>query len=348
MSPKNDTPILLATFVLTTGLIGGGLWLLSQNSGLNLGQLLPGKAPANREGTTGTNPATIQAVKNVPSGIFSYGGSTSWAPIRAKIDPAIHAAFPSFRLRYTDPLGGTAGSSAGIRMLLNGQIAFAQSSRPLEPQEYKQAEQRGFQLKQVTIAIEGIAIAVHPTLPLPGLTLEQLRQIYTGRLTNWREVGGPNLPITPYSRRVQDAGTVEFFITTILQGQPLGRNVQSVASTTEALRKVANTPGSIYYASAPEVVPQCTVKPLAIARQGATLVPPYQLPLVPPEACPQQRNQLHTEAFATGSYPLTRQLFVVIQQNGQVEQQAGEAYTQFLLSQEGQQLIAASDFVKLR
>lgn len=344
MASKNETPILLATFLLTAGLIGGGLWLFSQNSSLKLGNLVPGRA----DSSNGPTAPTMQQVKNVPSGIFSYGGSTSWAPVRAKVDPVIQTTFPAFRLRYTDPAQGPAGSGTGIRMLLNGQIAFAQSSRPLEQQEYDQAQQQGIRLKQVPVALEGIAIAVHPTLPIPGLTLEQLRQIYTGRLTNWRDVGGPNLTITPYSRRIQDAGTVEFFVTTLLQGQPLGRNVQSVYSTTDALRKIASNPGSIYYASAPEVVPQCTVKPLAIAREGATFVPPYQLPLVPPEACPNQRNQLNTEAFATGTYPLTRQLFVVIAQNGQVEQQAGEAYAQFLLTQEGQQLLAEANFVKIR
>jgi len=57
-------------------------------------------------------------VQNVPSGLFNYGGSTSWAPIRLAIDPVIQAARPEFRLRYVEPTSGSPSSGSGIRMLL--------------------------------------------------------------------------------------------------------------------------------------------------------------------------------------------------------------------------------------
>ncbi|MBF2078679.1 MAG: substrate-binding domain-containing protein [Synechococcales cyanobacterium T60_A2020_003] len=82
-------------------------------------------------------------VSKVPTGLFSYGGSTTWAPIRGFADPAIQSALSGFQLRYVDPASGAPGSSAGIRMLLDGQLSFAQSSRPLTDEEYQRATQRG-------------------------------------------------------------------------------------------------------------------------------------------------------------------------------------------------------------
>ncbi|HEY9862363.1 MAG TPA: substrate-binding domain-containing protein, partial [Candidatus Obscuribacterales bacterium] len=111
---------------------------------------------------------------------------------------------------------------------------------------------------------------------------------------------------------------------------------------------LAEDPGGVYFASAPEVVPQCTIKPLPLSRQGSTFVAPYQEPLVAPSQCPAQRNRLNTDEFQQGQYPLTRSLYVVVQQNGQAEEKAGEAYANFLLTEEGQNLIARAGFVRIR
>lgn len=350
MSQKSEIPVLVMAFLVTAGLVGGGIWWLMQAAGNNLGSLF---APApNSTTTTTTAPATnaqaFAQVQAVPNGLFPYGGSTTWATIRRDVDPVIRSSFPNFNLRYTDPTLGTPGSSSGIRMLLDGQLALAQSSRPVKAEEYQQAQQRGFTLKQVPVALEGIAIAVNPSLPVTGLNLEQLKNIYTGKVTNWNQVGGPNLLITPFSRRIQDGGTVEFFVENVLGNQPLGANVKPVYDTTDALRQLGRTPGGVYYGSAPEVVSQCTVKPIALARQGTAFVTPYREPRVSPDACPAQRNQINAEALKSGSYPITRQLSVVIKQNGQAEQQAGEAYVNLLLTQQGQDLIDKAGLVRIR
>lgn len=356
MAQKSETPALLLAFLVTTGLIGGGAWWLAQRSGTDLGNLISSvfnsnpNSPSNPIPTinSGDVVATFAAVQNVPRGLFNYGGSTSWAPIRKDVDAQIQAELPEFQLRYTDPVNATPGSGSGIRMLLDGQLAFSQSSRPVEDREYEQAKQRGFSLRPVPIAMEAIAIAAHPTLPVAGLTLKQLQAIYTGQITNWKQVGGTDLPITPYSRRPEDGGTVEFFISNVLGGQPLGGNVKFVYSTTDALRQVGSDRGGIYYASAPEVVPQCSVKPLAIAREANQFVAPYKEPLVAAAACPGQRNQLNLDAFKSGNYPITRQLFVIVKQNGQTEQQAGEAYVNLLLTNQGQKLLLDTGFVGIR
>lgn len=342
MSQKNETIVLALTLLTTAAIALGGFWLFTRG-GFDLGSISNTQSPQNE--SFGSDFAKVQ---NVPSGLFSYGGSTTWAPIRGQVDPAIQIVWTRFRLRYTDPTIGAPGSGTGIKMLLNNQLAFSQSSRPIKDQEYQQAEARGFTLKEIPVAIDGIAIAVNPNLNISGLTVAQLQDIYTGKLTNWKSVGGSNLSITPYSRRLEEGGTIEFFAENVLEGQKFGTNVQFISTTTEALRKVANTPGSIYYASAPEVVSQCTVKPLRLGRNFKELIPPYQEPFIPLSRCPQERNQLNTAAFQSGQYPITRRLFVIVKQNGQSDEQAGIAYANLLLTTQGQELITKAGFVSIR
>lgn len=352
MSQKSETPALLLAFLITAGLLGGGAWWLTQKVGINPGAIFSSNSASssspNSVNQLPPGAKEFTQVQNVPEGLFSYGGSTTWAPIRGQVDPLLQTAQPNFRLRYVNPVSGPPGSTAGIRMLMRDELAFAQSSRPLTDQEYQQAEQRGMKLKQIPVAIDGLAVAVNPGLNIPGLTLEQLTAIYTGQVTNWRSLGGPNLPIQPLTRPITAGGTVELFSEQILKQKPFGPNVQLVPTTTEALRKLAASPGGIYFASAPEVVEQCTIKPIAIGRTANELVSPYQGALVPADQCPAQRNQLNTSVFQTGQYPLTRSLFVVVKQNGQTEEQAGEAYANLLLSAQGQELIAKAGFVPVR
>ncbi|MEW5860699.1 MAG: PstS family phosphate ABC transporter substrate-binding protein [Cyanobacteriota bacterium] len=344
MSQKNETTILVLALLLTLGLLGGGFWWFTNRSGVDLGGLRSN--PTNQ--STQSTGETFAQVQGVPSGLFSYGGSTTWAPIRKEVDSDIQTVWPKFVLRYTDPTTGAPGSGSGIKMLLNNQLAFSQSSRSIKDEEYQQAQARGFTLKEIPVAIDGIAVAVHPSLNIPGLTIPQLKDIYTGKITNWNQVGGSNLPITPYSRRIEEGGTIEFFAENVLEGQKFGANVQFIGTTTEALRQVADNPGGIYYASAPEVVGQCTVKPLPLGRNSNEWVPPYQEPFVPLSRCPSQRNQLNAAAFQSGQYPITRRLFVIVKQNGQADQQAGVAYAQLLLTAQGQNLMSKAGFVSIR
>jgi phosphate transport system substrate-binding protein len=346
MSQKNEIPILVLSLLITVGLIGGGFWWFTRKSGFN--QVNSGNITQPQTPTEQPSGKTFASVQNVPQGLFNYGGSTSWAPIRLAVDPAIEVARPEFRLRYVAPNNGVPGSSTGIQALIDGQLDFAQSSRPVLDQELSRAQQRGLSLKQIPIAIDGLAIAVHPNLNIPGLTIEQLKSIYTGKISNWSQVGGLNLPIKPYSRRTTDGGTVELFVQDILGGQPFGSQVEFVSTTTQALQKLADSPGGIYYASAPEVVPQCSIKPLPLGRTQGQYVAPYQEPFVLPSECPGKRNKLNIEAFQSGKYPITRNLFVVVKQIGQTEQQAGVAYANLLLTEQGQELITQAGFVKIR
>ncbi|MDZ7960616.1 MAG: substrate-binding domain-containing protein [Aulosira sp. DedQUE10] len=334
--------------VLTLMVIGGLLWwllkpeLLSRNSQNNTDSSSQSFQPT-------SNPAsTFGSLADVPTDSFNYGGSTAWAPIRQVVDSQILSARPELKLRYLDPVNGSPGSSSGIRMLLDGKLDFAQSSRPLTDEEQAIAKERGFTLEQRQIGIDGIAVVVNPSLNVPGLTVDQLQQIYLGQLTNWNQVGGPNLPITAFSQQSENADTIIFSSNSDLKKQALGSNVKYLYSTTEAVRQLSKNPGGIYYASARAVVPQCSVKPLPLGRTAADLVSPYRKPLVSPEQCPRQRNQVNTEAIKNGSYPITSKLFVIIKQNKGQEQKAGDAYANLILTDQGQKAIEQAGFVGVR
>ena len=323
MSHKNETTVLVLALLITTGLIGLGFWWFTSNSGSKTQNLT--------NQTDQSNGKTFTQVKNVPSGLFSYGGSTTWATIRRDLDPAIQTVWPQFRLRYTQPNQGTPSTGSGIRMLLDNQLSFSHASRPVEDKEYEQAKQRGFSLVEIPVAIDGRAIAVHPSLNIPGITMQQRDDIYAGKITNWNQLGGPNLRIKRYA----------------VQGDE-GDNLEIVSSPTEAIRKVADNPGGIFEASAPLLVSQCKVKTLPLGRNSNQLIPPYKQPFVPLSECPSKRNEANTQAFLSGEYPLTRRLFVIVKKNNQIDQQAGEAYANLLLTEQGQAMIEKAGFVRIR
>ena len=343
MAQKNETTVLVLALLITLSLVSGVYWWLARSYGIRLGSSTNNQSQANLQ----SGEETFKSVKDIPSGLFSYGGSTTWAPIRKEADAAIKTALPKFQLRYTNPTTGAPGSGTGIKMLLTNQLAFSQSSRSVKDKEYQQAQQRGFKLEEIPVAIDGIAIAVNPNLNIPGLTLTQLRDIYTGIITNWQEVGGENKKIVPFSK-MSEGGTVEFFVNNILEKEEFGQNVEKITTTTEGLRKVAQNKGGIYYASAPEVVGQCGIKPLPIGRTQSNLIPPYKEPYIPPSDCPQKRNQLNVDAFRSDEYPMTRRLFVVVKRNDRIDEEAGVAYANLLLTDEGQKLMSKAGFVRIR
>ena len=352
---KSELPALIVALGITAALIAGGVWWLRDSNILQGGSSseTTTSQPAENSPNSASQPngeqtslSAFSQVANVPGGQFEYGGSTTWAPVRGAIDPLIQQTFPSFDLIYKDPLAQAAGSGSGIQMLIDGGLDFAQSSRPLAANEKQQAQQAGLSLQEVPVALEAVAIATNPTLSIPGLTLDQLKDIYTGSITNWNQVGGPNLAVIPASRS-DSGGTVQFFQEVVLDGQAFTTTIRRLPNTTEALRFVSNTPGAIYFASAPEVVGQCTVAPIPIGTSAQQLIPPYREPYVSPEECPTRRNQININALANRTYPLTRPLYVVFSDAGK-SSQAGTAYAALLQTEEGQNLLNQVGFVPTR
>lgn len=296
------------------------------------------------QGVTVQNYRQYADVPNVPKGVFNYGGSTTFAPLRSpNIIQPIKTAFPAFQLRYTEPTMGKPGSTQGIQMLIEGQLSFTQSSRGLKAQEFTQAKLKGYVLEEIPVAIDGIALYVHPQVVnggLKGLTLAQLSDIFTGKVQNWKDVGGSDLKIIPISRSPQAGGTVDFFFEHVLQKRSFGATVREVRDTTEGLRIVATTPGAVSYATAAEIINQRMIRAVSIAKNSnQSFIPPCE-----DLAC----TTVNAKAFGDASYPIIRRLFVVIKRDQKLDEQAGVAYANLLLSDEGQASVRQAGFVPIR
>ncbi|MGK7917306.1 MAG: PstS family phosphate ABC transporter substrate-binding protein, partial [Prochloraceae cyanobacterium] len=318
---------------------------ISPNSPINKpSQVTPQNSPMARNER---RYSSFSQVDEVPSGTFRYGGSTAWSTLRSQVHPGIESVWPEFNLLELQHPTIAPSSAIAVQMLLYDHLHVAHSSRPLQPVEYQKAQEYGFKIKQIPVAIDGIAFAVNPELNLTGLTLAQLRDIYTGKITNWKQVGGPNLKIVPYSRSPQVSGTAEFFVSHVLSQEKFASHVKLVTNINRTLKKLANNRGGIFYASAPEILSHCSVKPLAIGLSVEKLIPPYQKPLLKSNSCETQHNLVNHKVFLDASYPLTRKLYVIMKQNARIDEQAGIAYAKLLLSKEGQKLIEKAGFVPI-
>lgn len=340
---KGLFPLILGLAVLVAcGSFFGLVMWLSQPS-------IPSGVRVAGEARSGPMTGALDTIETIPTGQYDYSGSATAVPIRTAVESLIQAEAPDFQIEYLKPIAGGPNSTRAIEMLIAEDVSFVDSSRPIKATEYQTAEMLGFELQQTPVAIDGIAVVVHPDLEIEGLTLEQLRDIFSGTVFNWAEVGGPDLEIRPFSLAPETSGTASAFVRRVLKGDPLSYDVEIKSETTPALRQVAATPGSIYYTSVPLSVRQCSVKTIPIATKAdRPFVAPYIEPRVPPSACPQQRNQINRDALKNGTYPLVRRLFVVTKQGESADAIAGRSYSDILLSAEGQLLIEEAGFVPTR
>ncbi|MBI3242065.1 MAG: PstS family phosphate ABC transporter substrate-binding protein [Chloroflexi bacterium] len=124
---------------------------------------------------------------------------------------AYEAAHPETQLSVT---GG--GSGTGIAALINGTVTIANASRAIKDEERQQAEANGIEAVEFVVAKDAIAIVVNPANPVNRLSLPQLSAIYSGQITNWREVGGDDRPIVLLSRE-SNSGTHVYFLENVLR-----------------------------------------------------------------------------------------------------------------------------------
>jgi phosphate transport system substrate-binding protein len=283
----------------------------------------------------------MQDVLNVPSGQFFYGGTMGAAALRSPgFMKEINVAHPNFRLRYLDPLSVPPDSATGIKMLMRGDISFAESQRPLSDEEYLLAQSRGFKLRQIPIATTAATFYTHPNLRLPGLAVDQVQAIYTGQITNWQEVGGPDLPIVPVSQDTSAAGSTLSLLMQDLppEQQQLGENVEIVRDTTAAIRKVSHIEGAIGFGTQAVTVQQQTIRPLALAKwQSVNYISPITA-----------NGEINKDVLRDGSYPLLQRIFVIVRQDNSLDETAGTAYANLLLSEKGQELVNQAGYLPIR
>lgn len=139
------------------------------------------------------------------------------------------------------------GSGVGIAALINGGTDIAESSRPMKPEEKASVkEKRGQDVSEIAVALDGLAIYVNAANKLKEISLAQAKDIYTGKVTNWKELGGADAPIIAYSRE-NNSGTYAYFKEHVLAKQDFAPEIQNMPGTAAVINAVAKDKNSIGY-----------------------------------------------------------------------------------------------------
>lgn len=168
-------------------------------------------------------------------------GSTTVGPI-AK-------AFAEYLMSQVQGLNitvGESGSGNGAKSLINGTCDIADMSRFMKDKEFSMAIEKGIYPVAHVVAMDGIAVVVHPSNPIANLTLEQLRDIYSGKIGNWKDLKGPDVPIVRISRDT-NSGTYETFEHIVMNGEKIAADTEYVGSNGQARQRIMSTPGAIGY-----------------------------------------------------------------------------------------------------
>ncbi len=176
---------------------------------------------------------------------ISIKGSDTMVIMNARLAEAFMKANPDTQIQVT---GG--GSGVGIAALINGTTDIAASSRPIKTSETDKLKQRfattGF---AVPIARDGLSVYLNEKNPLKELTLAQIRGIYTGAITNWKQVGGNDAQIILYSRE-NSSGTYTYFKDNVLMGKDFAPRAQTLQGTAAVVNAVAKDANGIGYGGA--------------------------------------------------------------------------------------------------
>lgn len=278
--------------------------------------LLPGCGPQ-QAGQPGSSSEATQIIENKGSDTL-VNLALAWAE-------AYTQAFPQVRISVT---GG--GSGTGIAAMINGTVNIANASRAMKEEEIAAAEANGITPVEFTVAGDAIALVVHPSNPVQALTLAQISDIYTGKINNWRQVGGEDRPIVLLSRE-SNSGTYVYFLENVIR---MGDSESDLLFSPDTLlmpssegisAEVRQNPNAIGYDGLGYVTPD--QKMLAVARDSGG---PYVLP--------------SAETVNDGSYPVSRSLYMYTagEPAGQVK-----AYLDWILN-EGQALVSVLGFVPLQ
>jgi phosphate transport system substrate-binding protein len=142
------------------------------------------------------------------------------------------------------------GSGTGFAALQNQQTDLANASRKIKAKEVEACFKAfGKRPTEYKVALDGLSVYVHESNPIKELSLDQLKSIFTGKVRNWKEVGGADLPITLYSRE-NSSGTYEFFKENVLGGQDFAASAQAMPGTAALLQAVARDNKGIGYGGA--------------------------------------------------------------------------------------------------
>jgi len=230
------------------------------------------------------------------------------------------------------------GSGTGIAALLNGTTQLTNSSRELKSSEIEKAASLGIKPHVYEVALDGIAVIVHPGNSVDNLTIKQLSDIFSGKITNWKQLGGADLDITLYGRE-NSSGTYEFFRTNVLGKDKNGKQIDYGISTqvlqgTAALGEaVARDAKGIGYGGVGYFAERDDVKIIHVRKDENS-----------PPISPVQNGNVNYEAIWSSDYSISRYLYCFT--NGEA---AGKLknFMDFILSAEGQKVVESMEYIPL-
>jgi phosphate transport system substrate-binding protein len=220
------------------------------------------------------------------------------------------------------------GSGDGVAALLHGLVDIGMSSRELSGRERDYAVGRGFEVSVFPMALDGVTIVVNHANPVTTLTIDQLREIFTGKIPNWRELEGFDSDIMPFARAA-GSGTASLFGERALGAEEYGPAVQRLPTNEAIVAEVAARPGAIGYAG------------LGALRVGGDRVRAVALTA---GAQPSPVNAT-PETIIAGTYPLSRKLYLA---TAGPPVGTAKAFIDFCLSPNGQALFQRAGYVSMK
>lgn len=223
------------------------------------------------------------------------------------------------------------GSGTGLSSLISGTCDIAMSSRNIKEKEIALAKQKGINPFQIKVAMDGLAVVVSPKNPVSELTLDELRGIFTGKISKWKEVGGPDLKIVLLSREVNSGTHVYFKEHVLRKGDPNS--------------KEEFAPNALLLPSSQAIADEVAGNLSAIGYYGMGYISSKQKPIMVAKDEKSEYEAPAIENVVSGKYPISRPLFLYA--NGE-PQGLIKKFIDFCLSKEGQDIVLKTDFVPLK
>lgn len=323
-SNNQETFTLVLSLLITLGLLGFGVWFFRNSLPFVSNQQTQPSANSSQQQTA--IPSTAQTLNtssldtSLPNpSVLTIDGSVTIVALMKQLQIAFNPVNPSLPTTYGLPDGSPNGTNKGIQNLKDGKVLIAASSRPLKSDE----AQAG--LVQVPIARDALAIAVGVNNPYKGeLTMEQLKGIFQGKITNWSQVGGPNLPIKVINRS-PDSGTYTFFQEVVLLEEsfaPDSTNFTTIKKdeTTSLLRSLGDN--GITYSTVSQLENQKTVRIVSVNGISPT----------------------DQTAIKNSTYPISRVVSLVVPRK---TSPGAKQFIDFAISPSGQQIVQRVGFIPL-
>ncbi len=220
------------------------------------------------------------------------------------------------------------GSGVGIAALIANKVQIADASRPMKEKEYAAAKENGVIATEIAIGIDALSVVVHHDNSVKSLSMAQVGAIFRGEVTNWKEVGGPNLPISLYGRQ-PNSGTYVFFQEHVLGNKDYSARMKQMNGNAQIIEAISSDKSGISYVGVGylfddkgQLLPG--IKVLEIFAGAAKPVSP-----------------LVKENIQCGDYPIARALYQYT--NGKPKGQVKD-FVAFILSPAGQRVVEEMGF----